>query len=171
MPKRRTLELKHLDEQTGRKVYEKKIRTVPPGWKKGVNLRNKMAECLRNNGNNVAAMCDSLGITRAKYNYHLREYPEFRARVDHIRDAQIDLAEQYLFEQMANGNSSATQFFLKTQGANRGYTERTEHKESREINVNFSYDVVKSDKLKEVQEIMEAEVVKQQQMLEDGEDG
>lgn len=136
---------------------------------RGVNVRSQLAIAMRETNGNVAESCERVGVSRKTYWYHLNKYPEFKERIDHILDARIDFAEKALFEQIANGNTSATQFYLKTQGAKRGYTEKTEHKETREINVNFSYETVKSEKLEQVQEAMEAQVIEQQRKMEDGE--
>ena len=38
----------------------------------------------------------------------------------------IDLSEASLLRQIQNNNTSATIFYLKTKGKNRGYVERTE---------------------------------------------
>ena len=39
----------------------------------------------------------------------------------------LDMAESQLHKQILGGNTSATIFYLKTKGKNRGYVERHEH--------------------------------------------
>jgi hypothetical protein len=52
--------------------------------------------------------------------------PEYKAAVDSIADVAIDFAESQLHKQIKEGNSTATIFFLKTNGKKRGYVERQE---------------------------------------------
>lgn len=57
----------------------------------------------------------------------LNNDPEFAERVHEIKESAIDFVERSLFNQIAEGVPSSTQFYLKTKAKHRGYTERTEH--------------------------------------------
>ena len=46
--------------------------------------------------------------------------------VKDVENIAIDFAESQLHQQILDGNSTATIFFLKTKGKKRGYVERTE---------------------------------------------
>lgn len=56
----------------------------------------------------------------------LREDPDFKAKVDDIREISIDFAESALFRQIEKDIPASTIFFLKTRAKHRGYVERTE---------------------------------------------
>lgn len=168
MPKRRILTQRDELGANGQKVYERKVRKLPPNWKKGAEKRKALLRALHQTGGNISEACKMCDVSRRMYDYYRREYPEFDVRVEEIFDAQIDFVESKLMEQIANGNASSTQFFLKTKGRSRGYAEKTEHSEKRDINVTFTYDVEKSDKLDQVRKRMQDELEAQQRKLEDG---
>jgi len=56
----------------------------------------------------------------------VNEDDEFAKAVKEIESVSLDFAESKLFEQMANNNTSATIFYLKTKGKGRGYVERSD---------------------------------------------
>lgn len=169
MPKRRVLTKDESRSVNGRLVYERKIRKLPPNWKKGAEKRKLLIRELMHNGNDVASACAVADCSRAQFNYYRREYPEFDLRVDEIAQQITDRVEGALLKQiLEDNNTSATQFYLKTKGRERGYAEKTEHKETREINVNFSYGITESDKLNSVKDKMVSELEAQQRKLEDG---
>ena len=59
------------------------------------------------------------------YNYY-NEDKEFKALVDDISNMSLDFAESKLLEQIKDGSTAATIFYLKTKGKKRGYVERQE---------------------------------------------
>lgn len=74
----------------------------------------------------VTTACKSVGIGRTTHYMWLDEDPEYKAAVESISDVAIDFAESNLHKQIKGGNSTATIFYLKTKGKNRGYVERQE---------------------------------------------
>ena len=74
----------------------------------------------------VTAACKSVGIGRTTHYLWMQEDPEYKKAVDELSDVAIDFAESQLHKQIRDGNSTATIFFLKTKGKNRGYIERQE---------------------------------------------
>ena len=57
---------------------------------------------------------------------YARRYASVRKALHEEREKMLDTAELSLYNQVIGGESWAVQFFLKTQGKDRGYTERTE---------------------------------------------
>tara|TARA_A200000159_G_scaffold38607_1_gene34981 strand:+ start:8407 stop:8772 length:366 start_codon:yes stop_codon:yes gene_type:complete len=75
----------------------------------------------------VTTACRKIGVGRTTFYGWLKEDPEFKKQVDDISNIALDFAESHLHKQIKGGNTSATIFYLKTKGKNRGYVERTEH--------------------------------------------
>ena len=79
----------------------------------------------------VTVACRQAGIPRSTYYKWLKEDEEFAKEVKDIENIALDFAESKLHEQIQIGNTSATIFYLKTKGKNRGYVERSEvHQET-----------------------------------------
>jgi len=170
MPKRRKLTLIDEDKATGVRVYEKRTKALPKNWKNGVKTRRALANAMAETRGNVIESCKRVGVNTRTYYYHLEEYPEFRSQIQMIEDAMIDVAQQGLYDLIEDKHFGAIKYALDKRGEKRGYGDKvkTEHKETRDINVNFSYETVASDKQQEVKEAMEAEIVEHNKRLEDG---
>lgn len=169
MPKRRKLTLIDEDKATGVKVYEKRTKALPKNWKNGVDTRRALANAFAETNGNIAETCKRVGVNLRTFYYHKSEYPEFRMQLEMIEDAQIDVAQQALLDLVQDKHFGAIKYILDKRGEARGYGDKvkTEHKETRDINVNFSYETVKSDKQQEVREAMEAEIVEHNRKLEE----
>ena len=74
----------------------------------------------------VTSACKKVGIGRTTFYDWMRSDEEFAKQVKDIEDIAIDFAESQLHKQIKGGNTSATIFYLKTKGKNRGYVERQE---------------------------------------------
>jgi hypothetical protein len=75
----------------------------------------------------VTTACKSAGISRETHYRWLTEDLEYRQRVDEIANIALDYVESKLFKQIENGDTTASIFYLKTKGKNRGYIERKEN--------------------------------------------
>tara|TARA_Y100000114_G_C11736912_1_gene316711 strand:+ start:111 stop:467 length:357 start_codon:yes stop_codon:yes gene_type:complete len=75
----------------------------------------------------VTTACKKTGIGRTTYYDWYNSDPEFKRAVDDVQNVALDFAESQLHRQIAENNTSATIFYLKTKGKGRGYVERTEH--------------------------------------------
>lgn len=75
----------------------------------------------------VTSACKKIGIGRTTYYDWYNSDPEFKKQVDDLQNVALDMAESQLHKQILDSNTSATIFYLKTKGKNRGYVERTEH--------------------------------------------
>ena len=74
----------------------------------------------------VKTACKQVGIGRATFYRWLKEDKEFNEQVIAIQDVALDFAESKLFEQIQDGSTAATIFYLKTKGKRRGFVERQE---------------------------------------------
>jgi hypothetical protein len=94
--------------------------------KQNVTLKKAMIEALEKSLGIVTTACLSVGINRKTHYDWLKNDEEYKSQVLSIEDMTIDFAESQLHKQIKGGNTSATIFYLKTKGKNRGYVERQE---------------------------------------------
>lgn len=86
--------------------------------------KNGFLEALERTGGIIAPACQNCGISRQTF-YHWRDTDEtFATRVQDIIEAQVDYVESQLMSRIAAGDTTATIFYLKTRGKNRGWTEK-----------------------------------------------
>jgi hypothetical protein len=81
----------------------------------------------------VTTACAKADIPRSTFYKWYNEDEQFKSDVDAIQEITLDFAESQLFKQIKENNTTATIFFLKTKGKNRGYIERQEIQHSGEI--------------------------------------
>ena len=74
----------------------------------------------------VTIACKKLGLPRSTFYKWLKEDQKFAKEVRDIENIALDFAESQLHNQIEDGNTSATIFYLKTKGKKRGYIERSE---------------------------------------------
>lgn len=67
-----------------------------------------------------------LGVSRQAVTQRMAKHPTLQQAREEARQAMIDHAEDALFASVAERESWAVLFYLKTQGRERGYVERTE---------------------------------------------
>ena len=90
-------------------------------------------------GGNPTSSCIAAGIGRSTYYAWLESDKEFAEAVHNVKESLIDMAESKLLESIQGGNLTATIFYLKTQGKDRGYVERTEQ----DVNMNEFMDAMR----------------------------
>jgi hypothetical protein len=88
--------------------------------------KDKLLNCLKETSGIVAYACERAGISRTTYYYWYDDDDSFRERADDIKELQIDVAEAALLKKIKAEDTTAIIFYLKTQGRDRGYTERRE---------------------------------------------
>ena len=89
--------------------------------------KKALIEALEKSLGVVTTACKRVGVGRTTYHDWYNNDKEFKARVDDLQNVALDFAESQLHRQIAENNTSATIFYLKTKGKHRGYVERTEH--------------------------------------------
>ena len=91
--------------------------------------KRDMLEALEKNLGIVTTSCKAVGINRATHYRWLESDPEYKEAVEAIPDVVLDFAENKLFKAIQDGNITATIFFLKTRGKDRGYIERIQQED------------------------------------------
>ena len=89
-------------------------------------LKANLLESLEKALGVVTTACKTAGCSRETFYKYCREDEEFKAKVEDISNITLDFAESQLHKQIMDGNTTATIFYLKTKGKNRGYVERSE---------------------------------------------
>lgn len=88
--------------------------------------KKRMLQALENSLGVVTTACKKVGIARDTHYRWLKEDSEYRDKVKALEEVAIDFAESQLYNQIKQGDTTATIFFLKTKGRSRGYIERKE---------------------------------------------
>ncbi|QDP68036.1 MAG: hypothetical protein GOVbin3264_17 [Prokaryotic dsDNA virus sp.] len=88
--------------------------------------KEAMIQALENSLGIVTTACKKTDIPRSTFYKWLNEDEEFAKKVKDIDNIALDFAESQLHNQMNEGNTSATIFYLKTKGKKRGYIEKSE---------------------------------------------
>jgi predicted DNA-binding transcriptional regulator AlpA len=90
------------------------------------HTKKALIEALEQSLGVVTTACKKVGIDRTTFYRYIKEDEQFKEDVDDIGNIALDFAESQLHKQIKDGNTSATIFYLKTKGKNRGYVERQE---------------------------------------------
>lgn len=107
--------------------------------------KKNVLEALEKSFGVVTSACKAAGIGRTQFYQWCKDDLEFKEQVDDIQNIALDMAESQLHKQILKGNTSATIFYLKTKGKNRGYVERQEHTGFEGTRL-FEVEVIKNDK-------------------------
>ena len=91
-----------------------------------VHQKKLMIEALEKTLGVVTTACKSSGIPRTTHYRWMNEDAEYASAVNDLENLTLDFAESQLYQQIKQGNTTATIFFLKTKGKKRGYIERQE---------------------------------------------
>lgn len=86
--------------------------------------KEKFLEALTQSGGIIATACLNSGVPRRTYYQWRDDDPVFSARVQDVIETQIDYVESKLMSRIESGDTTATIFYLKTRGKNRGWTEK-----------------------------------------------
>lgn len=86
--------------------------------------KERFLAALEQTGGIIAPACQNAGIARSTYYLWRDTDPIFADRVKDIIEAQIDYVESKLLSRINAGDTTATIFYLKTRGKNRGWTEK-----------------------------------------------
>tara|TARA_R110001606_G_scaffold22778_1_gene77528 strand:+ start:16 stop:375 length:360 start_codon:yes stop_codon:yes gene_type:complete len=116
---------------------------------KSDTIKKKLLIALEKSLGVVTTACKNVGIHRSTYYDYYNNDINFKDKVDDIQNVAIDFAESQLHQQIQGGNTSATIFYLKTKGKNRGYVERQEITGAEGMPTNFQIEIIDSIKDKD----------------------
>jgi len=89
-------------------------------------LKTNLLEALEKSLGVVTTACKIVDCNRSTFYKYYNNDQDFRASVDELQNLTLDFAESQLHQQIKDGNTTATIFYLKTKGKKRGYVERKE---------------------------------------------
>ena len=92
-----------------------------------------MLQALENSLGVVTVACKQTNTPRSTYYKWLKEDEEFSKAVKEIENIALDFAESQLHNQMKDGCTAATIFYLKTKGKKRGYVEKQEVEQTNRV--------------------------------------
>jgi hypothetical protein len=90
------------------------------------NIKKQVLDALEKTLGVISPACKMVGISRQTFYNWLNDDADFKCKFDEINQFQIDFVESKLFENINNGDTPCTIFYLKTKGRERGYIERKE---------------------------------------------
>ena len=88
--------------------------------------KERMLEELNKTSGIVSSACKAAGISRMTFYRWYNEDPEFKEKVDDVKELQKDFCEALILKKMKEGDTTMLIFYAKTQMKDRGYTERRE---------------------------------------------
>lgn len=101
---------------------------------------DEIAAMYEKKGANISVTCNALGIDRKTFYNRRKASEELNEKLQSIEEGLIDFAESKLMKAISDDNLTATIFYLKTKGRNRGYVERVEQ----EVTVNPFEELMKN---------------------------
>lgn len=107
-----------------------------------LHTKKALIDALHSSLGVVTKACEKVGISRQTFYEYYNNDKDFKNQVDEIENVSLDFVESQLFQQIKDGNTTATIFYLKTKGKSRGYVERQEIDHSTKgFKIEFSKDV------------------------------
>lgn len=106
---------------------------------KADRVKELLLKALKKNGGVICKACESVNISRMQYYRWLKEDAEFAEKVREVEESMIDFVENRLMTLINDGDTTATIFYLKTKGKNRGYVEKMQVDGNLNTDVRITY--------------------------------
>ena len=110
-----------------------------------VQHKKAIIEALEKSLGVVTTACKIVGIGRTTFYQWMKDDEDFAKQVKDIDNIALDFVESKLFENIKNGKTSETIFYLKTKGKNRGYVERQEITGADGMPTKFEIEIIKRE--------------------------
>jgi hypothetical protein len=94
--------------------------------KRTTDSKKRVLKALETSLGIVSAACKESEVSRTQFYKWIKEDEEFKQEVEELQNVVLDFAESTLHKLIADGNTAATIFFLKTKGKKRGFIEKSE---------------------------------------------
>ena len=88
--------------------------------------KERMLEELNKTSGIVSSACKAAGISRMTFYRWYNEDPDFKEKVDDVKELQKDFCEALILKKMKDGDTTMLIFYAKTQMKDRTYIERRE---------------------------------------------
>ena len=82
----------------------------------------------------ISPACQMIGINRQTFYNWLKSDSQLKQQYEDIKEKSLDFAETSLLLQIADHNTTATIFYLKTKGKLRGYGQDNYYKSNNNLN-------------------------------------
>jgi len=110
--------------------------------KRTTESKKRILKALEGSLGIVSKACEESKVSRTQFYKWCKDDKEFATTVDELQNVVLDFAESTLHKLIADGNTAATIFFLKTKGKKRGFIEKqeldlTSGEEPIKININI----------------------------------
>tara|TARA_B110000908_G_C10266279_1_gene464287 strand:+ start:3948 stop:4304 length:357 start_codon:yes stop_codon:yes gene_type:complete len=112
-------------------------------------LKENLIKALEKSLGVVTTACKTVECSRETFYKYCKDDSLFKEKVDDISNIALDFAESQLHQQIQGGNTTATIFYLKTKGKQRGYVERQEITGAEGMPTNFQIEIIDSIKNKD----------------------
>jgi hypothetical protein len=89
---------------------------------------HRVSELLQFFNGNVSRIAQQLNCSRRVVDDYINSYPQLVAIREDIRESVVDIAEDNLFQAVAEGDLTVSAMIVKTIGRERGYATRVENK-------------------------------------------
>jgi len=86
--------------------------------------KKAMIQALEKSLGIVSHACQLVGIERMTHYRWLKDDPNYKSKVEDLDNVVLDFVETRLHRLIADGDTTATIFFLKTKAQGRGYIEK-----------------------------------------------
>lgn len=96
-------------------------------------------DALKQKGGIICKACEAVNINRGTYYLWKENDRDFAEQCREVEESMVDFVESKLMQQINDGDTTATIFYLKTKGKHRGYVEKTEVAGTLDTNVRISY--------------------------------
>jgi|TARA_B100001094_G_scaffold162653_1_gene157386 hypothetical protein len=94
--------------------------------KRTTESKKRILKALEGSLGIVSKACEESEISRTQFYKWCKDDKDFATTVDELQNVVLDFAESTLHKLIADGNTAATIFFLKTKGKKRGFIEKQE---------------------------------------------
>lgn len=101
--------------------------------------QNMFLNALIRNNYHITNTCEKTGIPRMTYYDWTRKNPKFKAKLEALRELEIDNIEDAFRDLVEERNPQVVMFGLKTRGKHRGYIEKQEIEHTGITGINISF--------------------------------
>ena len=88
------------------------------------NNKKSLIEAMQKSMGVITDACKVANVSRSTFYLYYNNDPVFQKACDECEHIALDFAESQLYKQIKEGSTTATIFYLKTKGKQRGYVER-----------------------------------------------